>query len=224
MMLGQCARENEVMDLLRSGCWPAACEPELRDHVAACSLCAQTVLLKSSFAEALAQAKDEVRPQDHGVLWWRAQLRRRNAAVQRVNRPIAGAQRFALLVNLLAAFALLASQWRHLDRLTAWFSEAPVFHPAALLAHDGPATGLEPDGPDSLRRRVRGSGWNHGLSRHRTIASMARLYFGSRLSTPWLGLGITWAAISLPRPSTCAFPASTAARTAATSPLMIIVM
>ena len=135
MMLGHCTREKDVMALLRSGGWPAACEPELRDHVQGCSLCAQTVLLKSAFAATLAHARDEARLQAPGVLWWRAQLRRRDAAVRRVNRPIAGAQWFALLVNLLAALALIASQWRHLDRLTAWFSEvtdAPVFHPAAL--------------------------------------------------------------------------------------------
>jgi hypothetical protein len=133
--LGHCNREKEVMALLRSGGWPAACEPELREHVAGCNLCAQTVMLKSAFADALAQAKDEARLQAPGVLWWRAQLRRRNAAMQRVNRPIAGAQRFALLINVLAAVALLASQWRHVDRLTAWLSdvaEAPVFHPATL--------------------------------------------------------------------------------------------
>ena len=144
---GHCTRENEVMDLLRSGRWPAACEPELREHVAACSLCAQTVLLKSSFADALVQAKDAARLQSPGLLWWRAQLRRRHAAVQRVNRPIAGAQWFALFINLLAAVALLASQWRHLDRLTAWLSEiaqAPVFHPAALwaMAAQQPGWGL----------------------------------------------------------------------------------
>jgi hypothetical protein len=144
---GHCTRENEVMALLLSGGWPAACEPELREHVAACTLCAQTVLLKSSFADALVQAKEAARLQSPGLLWWRAQLRRRHAAVQRVNRPIAGAQWFALFINLLAAVALLASQWRHLDRLTAWLSEiaqAPVFHPAALwaMAAQQPGWGL----------------------------------------------------------------------------------
>jgi hypothetical protein len=137
MNLGRCTREKEVMELLRSGGWPAACEPELREHVAGCGLCAQTVMLKSAFASELATAKDEARLQSAGVLWWRAQLRRRNEAVERVNRPIARAQRFALLINLLAAIALLASQWRHGFRLAEWFSgtaEAPIFHPSALWA------------------------------------------------------------------------------------------
>jgi hypothetical protein len=144
MTLGHCAREDEVMDLLHSGQWPAACEPELREHVAGCSQCAQTVMLKSAFAGALAKAKSEAWLQSPGLLWWRAQLRRRNAAVQRVNRPIAGAQWFALLIYLLAAIALLASQWRHLDRLMAWFTDAPMFHPVALwsLAAQQPGWGL----------------------------------------------------------------------------------
>ena len=51
MTLGHCAREKEVMALLRSGSWPAACDPELRDHVADCGLCEQTVLLKSAFGD-----------------------------------------------------------------------------------------------------------------------------------------------------------------------------
>jgi hypothetical protein len=144
MTLGHCMREKEVMDLLCSGGWPAACDPELREHVEECSQCAQTVLLKSAFAGALATAKDGARLQAPGMLWWRAQLRRRNEAVERMNRPIAQAQRFALLVNLLAAIALLASQWRHLDRLMAWFTEAPMFHPVALwsMAAQQPGWGL----------------------------------------------------------------------------------
>jgi len=47
---------------------------------------------------------------------------------------------------------------------------------------------------------------------------------GSRESTAWLGLGMTWAATSRPRLATLALPASTAARTAATSPLITTVM
>src|ERR1022692_4375145 len=45
-------------------------------------------------------------------------------------------------------------------------------------------------------------------------------YFGNNERTPSLGLAMTCAAISLPRPSTFALPASIAACTAATSPLM----
>ncbi len=48
--------------------------------------------------------------------------------------------------------------------------------------------------------------------------------FGSRLSTAALGRAITCAAISLPKPSTFCLPESTAAFTAATSPLMTTVM
>jgi hypothetical protein len=46
-------------------------------------------------------------------LWWRAQLRKRNAALARVSRPIVGAQIFAFVVTLAAAVGLVMSQARH---------------------------------------------------------------------------------------------------------------
>ncbi len=45
-----------------------------------------------------------------GVLWWRAQLRRRNAALQQIARPLLGAQIFAVAVTLVAAILFLVSQ------------------------------------------------------------------------------------------------------------------
>ena len=136
-MLGHCAREEEVTKLMRSGCWTEAWEPELREHVTSCNLCMQTVVLKSALQTALVQSKAEARLEAPGVLWWRAQLRRRNAAIEQLNRPLARAQRFALLINLLAVVALLASQWRHVSRLTVWLlqvADAPIFHPGILWA------------------------------------------------------------------------------------------
>src|SRR5262245_26802367 len=49
------------------------------------------------------------------------------------------------------------------------------------------------------------------------------VYFGNKLSTAALGLAITCPAISFPKPFTFATPASTAAFTAATSPLITTV-
>jgi hypothetical protein len=47
------------------------------------------------------------------VLWWRAQLRRRNEAVERIGRPILGAQIFALAVNLVLAVTFVVWQARN---------------------------------------------------------------------------------------------------------------
>jgi hypothetical protein len=66
-----------------------------------------------------------------GVLWWRAQLRRRNAAVKQIQRPILGAQIFALALTLLVAAGLVVSQARHGVQWLAWLESLPqaqAFH------------------------------------------------------------------------------------------------
>jgi hypothetical protein len=64
-------------------------------------------------------------------LWWRAQLRRRNAAIEKMARPIFGAQVFALAMSLAVAVVVLvwqAGNW------SAWISDLPrVLHLDALL-------------------------------------------------------------------------------------------
>lgn len=104
-----CPHEAEVSAVLRSGHWPDACEPELRQHVESCDRCASQLLVLHAFQSARAQAV-RVAPVGHpGLLWWRAQLRRRNDALERVAKPIATAHIFALCVTLFAAAAVVGS-------------------------------------------------------------------------------------------------------------------
>ncbi|MFZ0396156.1 MAG: hypothetical protein WAL73_20095, partial [Terracidiphilus sp.] len=66
-----------------------------------------------------------------GVLWWRAQLRRRNAALERLSRPLLGAQIFAVVLAMAAAGAYLGLQLR---QGASWFSDLTrALHFAALL-------------------------------------------------------------------------------------------
>ncbi len=91
-----CQFESEVRVLLEAGQWPHACPPELRSHVETCRSCSDRVLVTGAFRRAsAASARAAVLPAP-GILWWRAQLRRRNEAVERIARPIFGAQVFAL--------------------------------------------------------------------------------------------------------------------------------
>ena len=110
-MLRACAREQELAEAVRSGHWPLGCEPELRAHVEGCRRCSEMAMLAAAFRQARAQgmgAADLPRAglPNAGLLWWRAQLRRRNAAMARVNRPLAGAQALALLAMMVALAAL----------------------------------------------------------------------------------------------------------------------
>lgn len=126
-MLRPCPRESEVRQLLERGQWQAAdaTAPELRAHVAGCRSCGELVLVTQAFQQARAAAIAQARPASAGVLWWRAQLRRRNAAVERIGRPLLGAQIFAVAVNLALVVGFLVWQARNGADWLAWLQQLP---------------------------------------------------------------------------------------------------
>jgi len=126
-----CAREREVTELLHQGFWPDACPAELRAHVEACRMCADLVTVTKAFQGARQQTMPEARLESPGAIWWRAQLRRRNAAIEKVGRPILGAQIFALAISVVVCGAVLAWQG---STLKGWFQDLPrALHLNALL-------------------------------------------------------------------------------------------
>jgi len=123
MILGNCSHARELAQALKSGHWPHGCEPELRSHVANCRECGEVVLLTQVFREARSQSeKSSVRDAPE-LLWWRAQLRRRNAATEQAGRPIAVAQVFAFAISLLVAGVFVALEYRHGLRWSSWFAD-----------------------------------------------------------------------------------------------------
>jgi hypothetical protein len=135
-----CAREKELTELLRRGHWPEACQPDLRDHVASCHACSDLILVSEGFQS----ARTRTAPQSlvsSGAIWWRAQLRRRNAAIERIKRPILGAQIFALAIALILAVGVVGWQLRRGINLTAWAGEMlRALHLSALLPTSNPAS------------------------------------------------------------------------------------
>jgi hypothetical protein len=107
-----CPHETQLQSIVRSGHWPDACEPELRNHVKVCNRCASQLLVLHAFQRARTEAVHTAPTGHPNLLWWRAQLRRRNEALQRVGRPITTAQIFAFSISAFAAIALLMSQMR----------------------------------------------------------------------------------------------------------------
>jgi hypothetical protein len=106
MSLRSCTRQPEVAALLAAGHWPHACPPELRTHFDSCPTCAELLLVTSAFQQSKASAAVRAQLPAPGAIWWRAQLRRRNAAVERVAKPILGAYLFALIFTLIVAASL----------------------------------------------------------------------------------------------------------------------
>jgi len=97
MILSPCSHEKEITALLSQGGWPNACAPELRAHVSACRSCNDLVRVHSGLPERACRCSQRGFSHFSGsVVVGGLQLRRRNVAVQRVSRPLLGAQIFAL--------------------------------------------------------------------------------------------------------------------------------
>jgi hypothetical protein len=126
-----CEREREVTDLLHNGFWPDACPAELRGHVETCKICSDLLLVTQTFQSDRKLATELPVMESAGALWWRAQLRRRSAAIEKVGRPILGAQLFASAIAFVVTAAVLVGQagnWR------TWIADLPrALHLGALL-------------------------------------------------------------------------------------------
>jgi hypothetical protein len=122
MTFRACGRENELRELVMRGQWPEGCADELRAHVEGCRSCGELVLVMTAFRAAKADAVSAANPGSAGVLWWRAQLRRRKAAMESIGKPILGAQFFAWAVTLAIAAGLVLFEMRQADswRLFSW--------------------------------------------------------------------------------------------------------
>lgn len=131
MNLRPCAREKELAVLLQLGHWPHACPAELQQHVAACNACRARLAVTQAFHIERDHAIAQPRLEPSGVLWWRAQLRRRNAAFERLSRPLFGAQIFAVALALVAAGAYFGLR---LYQGASWFADLTrALHFTALL-------------------------------------------------------------------------------------------
>jgi hypothetical protein len=113
MNMRTCSRQDEVLAMLARGHWPRACSPELRTHLDGCRSCAELLVVTQAFQQSRTAASAEARLPAPGAIWWRAQLRRRNAAIERVSKPIVGAYIFALSIALAVAAVIAISQARN---------------------------------------------------------------------------------------------------------------
>src|SRR5262249_32865514 len=112
-----CSQHDAVAATIQAGHWPAAADPALRAHVERCPSCSDLVLVAQTLRQARIESAYTARPTSPGIVWWRAQLRRRNSAIQSVARPVVVAEGIALLVLFVAVIALAA--WQH-DQVAAW--------------------------------------------------------------------------------------------------------
>lgn len=141
MMFRTCSFEKELAQALKDGHWPHGCGVELRAHVDSCGKCGDLVLVAQTFQRARSESEHAALSPiaSPSLLWWRAQLRRRNAAAERVSRPITIAQAFAWIVVGLVGVVFAASQYRHGLQWATWWAEFAAPRTIHVSAVSGPA-------------------------------------------------------------------------------------
>jgi anti-sigma factor RsiW len=101
----------EVSVMLGRGYGPDAGDEDLRAHIGECDQCRDRVLLAQSFLDARRRSVEEAPLGNAQALWWKAQLRQRDAALRQVRRPMAVAHLFAMAVMAVVACGFLFSAW-----------------------------------------------------------------------------------------------------------------
>ena len=137
MTLVSCPCEKEIRELVEGGQWPLASPQELRSHAANCRTCADLVLVATAFQRARSTTIAAAKPASAGAIWWRAQLRSRQQAFRRVERPLIGAQIFALVALLLPLVGFAAFEARHGLAWLTWLtrtSQSAQLHAGSLAA------------------------------------------------------------------------------------------
>ena len=122
-----CNQEEKVLEALRSGAW----DPELRRHADTCAVCADLVLAAEFLQYEAAPAEAEPTLPDAGLIFWKAQLAARRAAVARATRPIALVETLACLAGVFIAL------WFFLDpgpALVSQLSQQPLWSGPAGIA------------------------------------------------------------------------------------------
>ena len=105
-----CPREDDVLDLVAIGQWPARADAALAAHVAGCAICRDLAVAASAISE-MRETLPDVRVPDASVVWYRSERRARAEATRRATRPMFAAQIAAALV----ALAVVAGWW------SGWF-------------------------------------------------------------------------------------------------------
>ena len=135
MTFRTCSFEKDLAQALKDGHWPQGCGAELRAHVDECRNCRDVALVTQAFQVARRESEGAATaPGSSSLLWWRAQLRRRNAAADRVSRPITIAQTFAWFITVLVGVVFIASQYRHGLRWASWWPELAPARALHLLS------------------------------------------------------------------------------------------
>ena len=123
MRIMDCPREQEVMQTVAPEQWPNGCTDELHAHIAACAICTDVLEVARAIHEDCEAAENNAQvPQipPAGLVWWRAEIRARQEAMQAASRPMTLVQAFGAASGIGVALALLSPIWSWLRTFLAF--------------------------------------------------------------------------------------------------------
>lgn len=103
IMRAECVREQDVLDAVAAG----RCDEDLRNHIAACSICQDVRSVSAAISEERDAAWEEPPVPPSSVVWWRAQIRAREEATRTAAKPIAVVQAVAVICLVAAVLTLV---------------------------------------------------------------------------------------------------------------------
>lgn len=113
----ECSREQDVIDAVASGRWPARVADELTAHVAACPICEDTLAVVAPILAEQDRFPSDAHVPSSAVMWWRAQMRAKQEAAREAARPVNVAQivgalcAAAVVVAMIVGFSPLVRGW-----------------------------------------------------------------------------------------------------------------
>jgi hypothetical protein len=114
-----CPREQEVVNAVLRGRWPAGCDEALVAHAAHCVTCREVAQVSLLLHEDVDQARIDVIVPAAGQVWWRAAVRARLESTQAAARPMSWMHAItgaivlgAVLAAITAVWPMLAGLWR----------------------------------------------------------------------------------------------------------------
>ena len=140
----ECPHESDVLSAVYTNRWPRQVGEELREHVFECRICQDVIAVSAAFEAETDLARATARVPDASIVWWRAQLRARQAAEKEALRPIT----VALAVGLAAFVGVLGAVF---GATADWFQDALGWMRQTLTSTALPSIPTLPTLPDGLR-------------------------------------------------------------------------
>jgi predicted anti-sigma-YlaC factor YlaD len=143
-MTRECVRAADMLAAMTAGPEPVISNEELREHADACESCREMVTVVSALRAERDRLRRSTIVPSAGLVWWRAQLRRRQQAALKAAAPVTAVQAAAIVAAVVLAVVLATSvaPFVGMPSLSAWVPQMPSWAEASgMLTTDFPMLG-----------------------------------------------------------------------------------